>query len=380
MTESRPTKEVSLAALAGVALLTGLLGFGGGFVVIGRIRRYVVEERQWMAEDAFLEHIAIASALPGTTATNAFTLVGSTLRGFTGAVIASVFFLLPSVALMIVFGAFYDRLRGLTGLTAFFEGMGAAVAPVVLAVAIDLRKKALEKPIAWIVAGASFVLLAFKLAPLVAVVLAAGFLGVVRARVAAGGRSAPLFALQATAAVAVTGVSSWTLLWVFARIGVATFGGGYAMIPEIAHEVVSRHWLDDRAFADAIAFGQITPGPVAISATFVGYRVDGLLGALAATAGIFGPPFVLCLIASRSFGAFRHNVLVRGFLSGVAPAVVGIVAAAAFSVAKLAITDLRSAVLAAICMAVLLVRPKFSAIALLFGAAAAGYLWKRVAP
>lgn len=371
--------DVPLSALAGVALLTGLLGFGGGFVVIGRIRRYVVEERRWMADDAFLEHTAIASALPGTTATNAFTLIGSTLRGFTGALVASVAFLVPSVALMIAFGAFYDQLRGLTGLAAFFEGMGAAVAPVVLAVAIDMRKKALETTLAWIVAAVSFALLAFKLAPLVAVVLAAGFVGIVRARVAEGGQRAPMFALQATAALTVTGVSSWTLLWVFARIGVATFGGGYAMIPEIAHEVVSRHWLDDRAFADAIAFGQITPGPVAISATFVGYRVDGLVGALAATVGIFGPPFVLCMIASRSFGAFRQNVLVRGFLSGVAPAVVGIVAAAAFSVARLAITDVRSAVLAAICMVVLLVRPKFSAIALLFGAATAGYVWKRLA-
>ena len=369
-----------LAALAWIALLTGMLGFGGGFVVIGRVRRYVVEERRWMNDDAFLEHMAIASALPGTTATNAFTLVGSTLRGFTGALVASVAFLLPSVALMIVFGAFYDRLRGLTGLTAFFEGMGAAVAPVVLAVAIELRKKALKTPVGWVVAAVSFGLLAFKLAPLVAVVLAAGLLGVVRARASLGARGSSMFALQAAAAATVTGVSSWTLLWVFARIGVATFGGGYAMIPEIAHEVVSRHWLDERAFADAIAFGQITPGPVAISATFVGYRVDGLTGALAASAGIFGPPFVLCMIASRSFGAFRHNVLVRGFLSGVAPAVVGIVAAAAFSVARLAITDVRSAVLAAICMAVLLVRPKFSAIALLFGAAAVGYLWKRVAP
>jgi chromate transporter len=381
-----PPPPVSLATLALVALVTGVLGYGGGFVVIARIRRYVVEERAWMAEDRFLEHVAIASALPGTTATNVFTVVGSTLRGVPGATLASVAFLLPSVLLMILFGAFYDRLRELHGLTSFFEGMGAAVAPVIFAVAIDLRKKALPNPFAWSLALVSFAVLALKLTPLFVVVLVAGAIGVVRMRLAgppSGGgkgsaRALPLLALQAAPA-AVASVSALTLLLVFARIGVATFGGGYAMIPEIAHEVTSRHWLDDRAFADAIAFGQVTPGPVAISATFVGYRVGGLVGALAATVGIFGPPFVLCLIAGHSFTAFRTNRFVAGFLGGVGPAVVGIVAAAAFSVARIAIVDVPTAVLAIVAMGVLLWKPKTNALWLLFGAAIAGFVWKRFA-
>lgn len=378
-----PAKPISLATLGLVALVTGVLGYGGGFVVVARIRRYVVEERGWMADDAFLEHTAIASALPGTTATNLFTLVGSTLRGLPGAAIASVAFLLPSVALMILFGVFYDRLREFHGLTSFFEGMGAAVAPVIFAVAIDLRKKALTGPVAWVIAVVSFGVLALKLAPLVAVVLVAGVIGIVRARAARSGSDGsakllPLAVLQAAPAAA-AGVSALTLLLVFARIGVATFGGGYAMIPEIAHEVTSRQWLDDRAFADAIAFGQVTPGPVAISATFVGYRVGGLVGALAATVGIFGPPFVLCVIAGQSFGAFRTNRTVRGFLTGVGPAVVGIVAAAAFSVARIALVDVRTIVLGACTMALLLWKPKTNALWVLFGAAFVGFVWKRFA-
>ncbi|CAN5462743.1 chromate efflux transporter [soil metagenome] len=377
-----PLPPATLGALGFVALLTGLLGFGGGFVVIGRIHRYVVVERKWISEEAFLEHTGIASALPGTTAGNLYTLLGATLCGPLGATVATVFFLLPSVILMIAFGVFYDALRDVGGLAAFFEGMGAAVAPVILAVAISLRTRALRTPLPWVVAALSFAVLVTKLLPLVAVVLIAGFLGAARSPKAPAARAFP-FALGlggAAAATVVGSVSALTLLLVFARIGIATFGGGYAMIPEIAHEVTSRHWMDERSFADAIAFGQITPGPVAISATFVGYRVGGPLGALAATVGIFGPPFALCVIAARSLSAFRTNRFVRGFLEGVAPAVVGIVAAAAFSVARVAIIDVRTAVLAAICMVVLVAKPKTSALPLLFGAAIAGFVWKHFAP
>jgi chromate transporter len=150
------------------------------------------------------------------------------------------------------------------------------------------------------------------------------------------------------------------------------------MIPEISREVLAHGWLDDRAFADAIAFGQITPGPVAISATFVGYRVGGLAGALAATLGIFGPPFLISLAAARSFDAFRTNPWVRAFLAGVGPAVVGIIVAAAWSVARASLTGVRTYVIAAIAMGILLWKPKTNPLFLLFGAAIVGFAAARL--
>ena len=248
---------------------------------------------------------------------------------------------------------------------------------VVLSVAVELRKNALKGPLPWAIAVVSLALLVTKTLSLLSVVALSGALGVALLRPKSETKASPLVMLAAPAAV-VAGGSFLSLLLVFSKIGVATFGGGYAMIPEIAREVAAHGWLDDRAFSDAIAFGQITPGPVAISATFVGYRVGGPAGALAATLGIFGPPFLISLAAARSFDAFRTNAWVRAFLTGVAPAVVGIIVAAAWSVARVSLIGPRTYVLAAVAMGILLWRPKTNPLYLLFGAAIVGFAAARL--
>src|SRR5262249_32394344 len=123
--------------------------------------------------------------------------------------------------------------------------------------------------------------------------------------------------------------------FIFLRIGTVTFGGGFVMIPEIQNEVVSsHHWLTHQEFADATALGQITPGPVLIMATFVGYRVAGILGGLFSTVCVFLPSFLMTIAAGSSFRRFRTNRQMQAFLRGVAPAVAGLLAAAAWSVAR----------------------------------------------
>jgi chromate transporter len=130
-------------------------------------------------------------------------------------------------------------------------------------------------------------------------------------------------------------LATWKLSMVFLRIGSVTFGGGFVMIPQIEADVVDvNRWLTREEFADGMAFGQITPGPVMITATFIGYKVAGLLGALAATIAAFLPSFVMTVVAGTSLNRFRANHLVQSFLSGVAPAVVGMLAAAGVSLAR----------------------------------------------
>jgi chromate transporter len=126
-----------------------------------------------------------------------------------------------------------------------------------------------------------------------------------------------------------------TLSAIFLRMGSVTFGGGYVMLPLIESEVVNTHqWLTHQEFADATALGQITPGPVLITATFVGYRVAGTLGALVATVSIFLPAFLMTIATASSFGRFRNHKQVQAFLQGIAPAVVGLLVAAALSVGR----------------------------------------------
>ena len=146
-----------------------------------------------------------------------------------------------------------------------------------------------------------------------------------------------------------------SLSFIFLRIGAATFGGGFVMIPEIESEVVnSHHWLTHQEFADATALGQITPGPVLIMATFVGYRVAGSLGALLCTICVFLPSFLMTIAAGSSFRRFRTNRQMQAFLRGVAPAVTGLLAAAAWSVARAGIHTIIGASMAMVILVILL--------------------------
>ena len=146
-----------------------------------------------------------------------------------------------------------------------------------------------------------------------------------------------------------------SLSFIFLRIGAVTFGGGFVMIPEIENEVVSsHHWLTHQEFADAAALGQITPGPVLIMATFVGYRVAGILGALFSTLCVFLPSFLMTITAGSSFRRFRANRQMQAFLRGVAPAVTGLLAAAAWSVARAGIHTIIGASMALIILVILL--------------------------
>jgi chromate transport protein ChrA len=143
--------------------------------------------------------------------------------------------------------------------------------------------------------------------------------------------------------------------FIFLRIGAVTFGGGFVMIPEIENEVVhSHHWLTHQEFADATALGQITPGPVLIMATFVGYRVAGTLGALLCTLCVFLPSFLMTIAAGSSFRRFRTNRQTQAFLRGVAPAVTGLLAAAAWSVARAGIHTVIGGAMAVLILIILL--------------------------
>jgi chromate transporter len=342
-------RPVSLRAIASLALWLGVCGFGGGFAVAQRIRHSVVQERRWMSEADFFEHFAVAGALPGTAATNLLTMLGSRFAGARGGAACAVAFLLPSVVLMIAFGVIYDRLRGVGAVASFLDGMGYATVGVVAAVALDMRRHAVRTVSQFVIAGLAVLTLSLGALSLLEAVGLAGFVGVLALRPPTPPPSAlevrdakddvfpPASTRLSSVALpmlAMLGASS-ALVVVFARIGVATFGGGFAMIPSIEHEVVAVHgWLSEAAFHDAMVIGQVTPGPVAIAATFIGYRVGGIVGSVAATVGMFGPPFVLSLLAARSLTAFRSNVFVRGFLCGVSPAVVGVIAAAAVSLAR----------------------------------------------
>ena len=142
------------------------------------------------------------------------------------------------------------------------------------------------------------------------------------------------------------------------------------MVPAMAREVHARAWLDEKTFGDAVALGQVTPGPISVCATFIGYRVAGLAGAAAAATGVFAPPFVVAILAGRSIGAFSHSRLLRGFLRGISAAVVGVVLAASYALLRISVHDGLALGMALAAFALRLGLPKLSPVSILFAAAA----------
>lgn len=316
----------------------GTVGFGGGLAVLSLIRREFVERRRLLSDAEFAEVAAMSQALPGAVSVNAFTILGTRLGGWWSGLVAGWAFVWPSFLMMLAFAATYPAFRYLPMMDAALIGMSAAVVALVVATAVSLaRTGGIRQRLDVIVASAAFVLVALDCIGVLEAVLAAGLVGIL-ARSPKVGPFAGAFFPPWLVMVLIRGASLssvFALAAVFLRIGAATFGGGFVMIPFIEQEVVLHHgWLTPREFADAVALGQITPGPVVISATFIGYRVAGLLGAVVATGMVFLPPGLLAMAAGHALERFRQNQVVAGFLAGVRPAVVGLLGSAAVSLGR----------------------------------------------
>jgi len=373
----RISRTATLGGLFLSFLKIGLVGFGGGVAVLAQIRNLTVRKRRWLTDSEFAEAVALAQSLPGTSAGNSVTYVGVRLRGWRGAAAAMSGFILPSMLIMVALAIMYKHVHNLSGSERFFHGLNGAVVALILVTAWRMGKNILTQRWQWLLAVLAFLAVAILEATVLEVVFAAGLIGIyidsfgkkqlerwrnlrsivrrrgrIRTRLAKQRRqkvfrtapeeereesttfrSLSLFALGMPL-VAKLGLLL-TLSAIFLRMGSVTFGGGLVMVPLIESEVVNtHHWLTHQEFADAFALGQITPGPVLITATFVGYRVAGTLGALVATVSIFLPAFLITIAAASSLRRFRNNEQVQSFLRGVAPAVIGLLVAAALSIGR----------------------------------------------
>ena len=353
---------ISLPTVSRMALFYGVAGFGGGYSVLAQLRRDLVDRRGWLTADEFLVLAELSKSLPGTPATNLITLLGYRVRGARGGLIAAGAFLLPSMMVMIGCVAAYSLIRSSASLGTFFDGMNAAMVGVVGAVTVDLGRAAIRSRMDLAVTILCALLLSLRIVsePVVAcaAVVIGGSIATLRSGASVTDSSenksrsftlpALLFGTGGAAGLA-------GLIRVFVPIGVLTFGGGLAMIPAIEHVVVSeQHWLGPKGFADAIALGQITPGPVAICATFIGYRVGGIVGAIVATIAMFGPATVLAMAAGHSVNRFRSSAIVHGALRALAPVVIGMLAAATFSLGRASCDSFLAAAVALVSFVALL--------------------------
>lgn len=370
--------RVGLRELALSFLKLGAIGFGGGVGMLAILRDLVVERRRWLSDRQMSAGIAIGQMLPGPFITNCSGYVGYELRGPAGMAVALVALLIPCLLLTITLSWLYFRFGTIPVVERIFAGVQPVVVAILAWAAWSIgRKNVRSRRNALIAAGAAAAMLLRADAMLV--VLVCGALGILlsRPRRLGGG---PLFAfspwlgvMAAASLPAVLGRAG-ELAFVFLKVGTVVFGGGFAAIPFLQHEVVDlRGWLTMKEFIDGVAIGQITPGPVAITASFIGYKVLGIPGALIAALGTFLPSAFFVVGLTHVYRRIDGNVLVLGFLAGVMPAIVGMIVAATVLVGRSVITGPLAAVLAPLALLVLL-RWRADPLWLILGGAAVGLL------
>ena len=361
----------SLATLFRQGLRMGLVAFGGAMAVIAAIERELVDRLRWVSHEAYTEAAALGQSLPGAMANNALALLGYRLGGWPGALLLMGGYVLPSFLLMLGFAIFYEALRGVMLVDAALLGLSPAVVAVVAAVTLSLLGRLIARAPAerW---GAALWRSKGGLLAAAAAALAVAWLGVGAPEVIllcgavslAHSMVAPrlaAFAPVVLPALPLAGHGSrfeafGHVVGVFLATGATTFGGGYVMVPVLERQLVQAGWIGAREFVDAVALGQVTPGPVVITATFVGYRVAGLAGAVFGTAAVFAPGFLLALILASSMDRVREHPAVRAFLAGLQPAIVGVMAAAVVSLARSGLHDWIGWVIAGVALVVLVTR------------------------
>jgi chromate transporter len=360
--ESPAAGRGSLREVALVFARLGVIGFGGPAAHIALMEEEVVGRRRWMSRQHFLDLVGATNLVPGPNSTEMTMHCGRERAGTAGLFIAGLSFILPAVVMTGILAHLYARFGQLPSVDPYVYGIRPAILSVILGAVWKLGRKAIS---GWVLAILGVLAMAATLAGLseVIAVLAAGGAGLIvhlgrRVAGAAGGLALPLgIPLKAAAPAAGLGLlatlapiaeySLSRLFLVFLEIGAVLFGSGYVLVAYLDGELVqSLGWLGRTELLDAIAVGQFTPGPVLSTATFVGYQIDGLAGAFAATAGIFLPSFFFVLALNPLVPRLRRSRWAGAALDGVNVGAVAVMAAVTLELGRDVLVDWQTVVLA----------------------------------
>ena len=340
-------KKISYLRLFLQFLKTGTISFGGYMMLIAMVQYEFSKRRKFIKKSQVLDAITLASFLPGPMAINVSTYLGFIMKGWRGAILAFIAVLTPSFIIMIIFTELYFSSKNLPGFQSFFSGVLPVVSAVIISVAYDMSSKVNKSYFSYLIVALSFFL---------AVVLT-GYLAIIVPLLLSGLLNILYFKKKIFSSIIkrpkkqyiirfegiiVAGIIltlfyifinnlnydsiNLDLIRVFSNISLTLFGGGYVFIPVLDKIIVNEiGWLNSQQFIDCIAMGQITPGPILISATFVGYKMNGIVGALFATFSIFAPSSVIIIFISRFFLYFKNNMFAKKIIQGIKIGIVGLI-------------------------------------------------------
>jgi chromate transporter len=356
-----------MSRLALYFLRLGALGFGGPIALAANMQKDLVEERRWVAPQDYKEGLAFSQLSPGPLAAQLAMYLGWVRGGPIGATMSAAAFILPSFLMVVALAALYVHFGRLGWIQSVFYGIGPAVISIIAMSAYKLVRRTLVKdPLLWGIFALLGATTAWTEREMVWLILLCGAAAVaVKTPLRSFARGLPvafplglrelLLGSHGIASAATLG----TLSFFFLKAGAFVFGSGLAIVPFLYGGVVDQyHWLDERQFLDAVAVAMITPGPVVITAGFVGYLVAGAAGAMAASFAVFAPPFFIVILGAPCYRRLANNPQVKAFVEGVTAGAVGAIAGAAIVLGRRAIVDWPTGMIAAASLAVLLASRK----------------------
>jgi len=375
--DSDHIQPVSLRQLALTSLYIGITGYGGP-AIMGHIKELFVTRHRWVREQEFLTGLSLSQMLPGATGVNLITFLGYQLRGAWGAFLAPLCFIFPALVLMTLLSAVYFAYGQVPLAQALFTGLGAVVVGLLVNATVTLGRSAIRDP--W---GIGIALITFGLVfglhtSILLVVISSAVLGVLIYRKQSvitphdeetlpqhrmsWGFWIGMLGVLLVAIVLVTLTRQTLITQLFLavlRVGVLAFGGGFTSIPLFQHEVITVHeWLTPHTFLDGIALGQITPGPVLITATFIGYRLLGVTGALVGSLAIFTPGAFAMFLLARQHERVRQLQWLHAMVRGIVAGFIGVLVSVTIQLGLHSLTDWTTVALALGSVLVLLVAKK----------------------
>lgn len=380
--DSAPPADPPLAQrvreVAGLFLRLGLTAFGGPAVHIALMHAEVVQRRKWLDDQHFLDLVGATNLIPGPNSTEMAIHIGFVRAGWPGLIAGGVCFILPAMLIVIALARVYVAFGSTPAANWLLYGIKPAMIAIIALALWDLGRKAAKGPLT-IAVGLGVFVLYFLNANEILLLLAGGLIvtaGANLRRLKGPGLTSWLLPLAGLnlPALALTSFSLPVLFLTFLKIGAVLYGSGYVLLAFLRADFVTRlGWLTDRQLVDAIAIGQLTPGPVLTAATFIGFILGGLPGALLATLGIFLPSFVFVALSNPIIPRIRKSPWAGGLLDGVNVASLGLMGAVTLELGRASLVDPLTIVIALASLA-LLVRFKINSTWLVVGGALIGLL------
>ena len=309
--------------------------------MVAHIRELATRRHQWLDETDFKNGVALCQSIPGAIVMQLAAYVGLRVRGISGALAAYTGFALPAFILMLILSALYARFNSLPKFTSLFNGLQVIVVAIIFNAVFSFGRNIINNYRSIIIALLSAILFWLGVSPFV-VIVGAGILGMAVFRMNISGNSVDydkaetkwnarqFSGLLVAFLICFTGLyflnsALFNLAAVMLKVDLFAFGGGFASLPLMLHEVVMvRGWMDSKTFMDGIALGQVTPGPIVITAAFVGYLIYGILGASVATIAIFTPSFFMVVTVAPFFDRLKNSVYFMRAIDGIFASFVGL--------------------------------------------------------